>query len=463
MSHSERDRTRVLVRAICVLSSFGLLSVVGCTQAAGSAKVQRTSGSARAVSINRPCGVTWSGRTLLAGTADGVLRAVNTRTGWLTTPAGVGYTNYADEGFLRPAPDGSPARAAHFYLSCDAVVDHHGNLVLSDSSFLTGNETQTDRLGDNRVRVVAMSNGTFYGRPMTKGKIYTIAGNGSRCAAGTAGHPATGVALGLRTLFYQKYAPAGAPSGLRTDHAGNIVIAATNCGLVQVLAAKDGTFYGRTMDADDIYTIAGGGNADPGDGHLATGARLSRPVGVAVDHSGDIVIAESDRNRVRLVAARSGRFFGQQMVQGDIYTVAGGRGPGSGGDGGPARGARLDLPAAVAVDGHGNIAIADYGNHRVRLVAATSGSFYGRSMTGGDIYTIAGNGLVSFSGDRGPALRAQFGVDPEIGLPVAVDRTGNLLVSDRANLRVPLVAARSGELFGRRVLAGYVYTLAYCA
>src|SRR6266699_65578 len=332
MSHSERDRTRVLVRAICVLSSFGLLSVVGCTQAAGSAKVQRTSGSARAVSINRPCGVTWSGRTLLAGTADGVLRAVNTRTGWLTTPAGVGYTNYADEGLLRSAPDGSPARAGHFYLSCDAVVDHHGNLVLSDSSFLTGNDTQTDRLGDNRVRVVAMSNGTFYGRPMTKGKIYTIAGNGtfgysgdggparsaevggpgglavdssgnilvaaadgqagdpgghirviaavsgtfygqrmtagdiyaiagggSRCAAGTAGRPATGVALGLRTLFYQKYAPAGAPSGLRIDHAGNIVIAATNCGLVQVLAAKDGTFYGRTMDAGDIYTIAGGG------------------------------------------------------------------------------------------------------------------------------------------------------------------------------------------------------------
>ena len=84
-------------------------------------------------------------------------------------------------------------------------------------------------------------------------------------------------------------------------------------------------------------------------------------------------------------------------------------------------------------------------------------------MTGGDIYTIAGNGLVSFSGDRGPALRAQFGVDPEIGLPVAVDGTGNLLVSDRANLRVRLVAARSGVLFGRRMLAGYVYTLAYCA
>ena len=108
MSHSEHDRTRVLVRAVCVLSSFGLLSAVGCTQAAGPAKVQRTSGSARAwwaaarpgagsgwrirtvaggvggpgpartVSINRPCGVTWSGRTLLAGTADGVLRAVNT-------------------------------------------------------------------------------------------------------------------------------------------------------------------------------------------------------------------------------------------------------------------------------------------------------------------------------------------------------------------------------------------------
>jgi len=315
----------------------------------------------------------------------------------------------AGNGTFGYSGDGGPARSAEVGGPGGLAVDSSGNILVAAADGQAGDP-------GGHIRVIAAVSGTFYGQQMTAGDIYTIAGGGSRCAAGTAGRPATGVALGLRTLFYQKYAPAGAPSGLRIDHAGNIVIAATNCGLVQVLAAKDGTFYGRTMDADDIYTIAGGGNADPGDGHLATGARLGQPVGVAVDQSGDIVIAESDRNRVRLVAARSGRFFGQQMVQGDIYTVAGGRGPGSGGDGGPARGARLDLPAAVAVDGHGNIAIADYGNHRVRLVAATSGSFYGRSMTGGDIYTIAGNGLVSFSGDRGPALRAQFGVDPETGL-----------------------------------------------
>jgi hypothetical protein len=114
---------------------------------------------ARTVSINQPCGVTWSGLTLLVGTADGVVRAVNARTGRLTIPAGVGYTDYAVGGFPRPAADGSPARSAHFYLSCDAVIDRQGNLVLSDSSFLTGNETQTDRIGDNRVRVVAMSPG----------------------------------------------------------------------------------------------------------------------------------------------------------------------------------------------------------------------------------------------------------------------------------------------------------------
>jgi hypothetical protein len=80
---------------------------------------------------------------LLTGNADGVVRAVNTRTGKLTTPGESGTPTMPSRDYPGPAADGSPARSAHFYLSCDAATDRDGNLVLSDSFFLTGNETQT--------------------------------------------------------------------------------------------------------------------------------------------------------------------------------------------------------------------------------------------------------------------------------------------------------------------------------
>ena len=44
---------------------------------------------------------------------------------------------------------------------------------------------------------------------------------------------------------------------------------------------------------------------------------------MTVDASGDVVIADSDSNRIRVVAARTGTFYGQSMTAGDIYTVAG--------------------------------------------------------------------------------------------------------------------------------------------
>jgi hypothetical protein len=86
----------------------------------------------------------------------------------------------------------------------------------------------------------------------------------------------------------------------------------------------------------------------------------------------------------------------------------------------------------VAVDGAGNLLIADALNDRVRVVAASTGSFYGQAMTAGDIYTVAGDGDRGFSGDAGPATHA------ELNLPggVAVDGAGNLLIADTGNDRI---------------------------
>src|SRR5205807_2967618 len=141
-----------------------------------------------------------------------------------------------------------------------------------------------------------------------------------------------------------------------------------------------------------------------GDVGAATAAELGGPEDAVVDGAGNLVIADSGNNRVRVVAASTGTFYGQAMTAGDIYTVAGTGTFGFSGDGGPATAAELGSPGQTAVDGAGNLVIADSANDRVRVVAARAGTFYGQAMTAGDIYTVAGTGTGGFSGDGGPAL-----------------------------------------------------------
>ena len=136
-----------------------------------------------------------------------------------------------------------------------------------------------------------------------------------------------------------------------------------------MVAARTGTFYGQAMTAGDIYTVAGTGTPGfSGDGGPATAAELDHPDGVSVDPAGNLVIGDTSNNRVRVVAARTGTFYGQAMTAGDIYTVAGTGPPGYAGDGGPAAAAELNNPQGVAVDRAGNLVIGDGGNGRVRLV-----------------------------------------------------------------------------------------------
>ena len=112
---------------------------------------------------------------------------------------------------------------------------------------------------------------------------------------------------------------------------------------------------------------------------------------------------------VRVVAGTSGTFYGQQMTAGDIYTIAGNGTAGYSGDGGPATKASLSEPEELAIDKAGNIAVIvdpydTSGTDVVRMIAARSGTFYGKKMTAGDIYTIAGGGTTL--GDGGAATRA---------------------------------------------------------
>jgi hypothetical protein len=309
-------------------------------------------------------------------------------------------------------------------------VDAAGNLVIGASD-------------TERVRVVAASPGTFYGRAMTAGDIYTVAGNGNEGSGGDGG-PAT------KALFDD-------PTGVALDAAGNLLIADTINNRVRAVAARTGTFYGQAMKAGDVYTIAGGGTGGIGDGGPATKAVLSFPAGLTVEPSGAVIIADAGFGRVRVVAAQTGTSYGRQMTAGDIYTVAGSGGIGFCCDGAAATTAQMTGPFAVATDAAGNMVIADIDNNRIRVVAATTGTFYGQAMAKGDIYTVAGDGKRGNPIDGTPATQTEL-FNPE---SVAADQAGDLLITQGGgSYDVEMVPARSGTFFGVPMIAGDIYTVA---
>jgi len=354
---------------------------------------------------------------------QGVVRQFNDTSTWEKAIAGVGVvTGYGGDGGL--------ATRARLGLLGGLALDEHRNVLIADE-------------GNNRVRVIAAASGTFYGVAMTAGDIYTVAGDGIPGFAGDGG-PATSARL-------------SGPQAVAVDGAGNLVISDSGNQRIRVVAAASGTFYGVAMTAGDIYTVAGNGRFEfSGDGGPATSAGLRDPAGVTVDGPGNLVIADSFDNRVRVIAAASGTFYGVAMTAGDIYTVAGNGTAAFSGDGGPATAAELFFPNATAVDGAGNLLVADYYNNRVRVVATASGTFYGQAMTAGDIYTVAGNGSPTFSGDGGPAAAASVPFPSS----VAVDHNGNLVLSEPRNDRVRVVAVKSGTFYNQAMTGGNIYTVA---
>jgi len=224
------------------------------------------------------------------------------------------------------------------------------------------------------------------------GILTRVAGNGRPGYSGDGGS-ATGAQLNY-------------PEGVAVDNAGNLYIADLSNSRV------------RKVSSDGIVTTVAGNGAFgySGDGGPATSAQLNYPSGVAVDSAGNLYIGDSNNSRVRKVSGN-----------GIITTVAGNGTPsGYSGDGGPATSAQLGyLGLGVAVDGVGNLYIADSSNSRVREVSSS-----------GIITTLAGTGTGGYSGDGGPATGAQLSYPSG----VAVDSTGNLYISDTGNFLVRKVS-----------------------
>ena len=229
------------------------------------------------------------------------------------------------------------------------------------------------------------------------GAITTVAGNLKVIATGDGGQATS---AGMST------------SGIAVDSSGNFYIADGYNNRVR-----------KVSSTGTVTTVAGNGTRGfSGDGQAATAAELNFPVAVAVDASGNLFIADLYNNRIRKVSAG-----------GTITTVAGngavnsqsGQGTYSG-DNGPAISAGLNLPYGVAVDGSGNLFIADLYNNRVRKV-----------NTAGTITTVAGNGQQGFSGDGAQATAASL-AQP---YGIAVDPSGNLFIADYGNDRVRKVSS----------------------
>ena len=481
-------------------------------------------GLATSAELNSPNGVAvdTQGDLFIVDTESNVIREVNATTHVITTVAGNHTSGYSG--------DAGPATSAELNDPLGVALDNQGDLVISDN-------------GNDRIREVNLTTGTI----TTIAGNGTGGGSGDNGPAATAEvrNPGGMAVDSQGNLFIadrfneeiRRVTPAPSitnvlPASGTLQGGGNTVITWSSTGVTNVdvlLSTNGGATFPYTIAANlpssgsftwnvpaaqgttsaeirvvdhinanikgtaagtltitaastpIISTFAGssaGSAGSSGDGGLAVSALLSDPEGVAVDSQGDLFIADYGNNLVREVNA----------LTGVITTVAGNGTAGSTGDGGAATSAELDEPKGVAVDGQGDLFIADLGNNRIREVNLSTGvittvagggtaslgdgglatsaildnpegvavdtqgdlfiadTFNRRvrevNLTTGVITTVAGNGSAGFSGDGGPAASAEL--NNPVGL--ALDDQGNLFIADAGNERVREVNLSTGVI-----------------
>ncbi len=315
-------------------------------------------GQATATSLNNPSSVAADGKghIFIVEPLNDCVREVTLATGVITTVAGNGTFGFSG--------DGGPATAAELNDPVAVAVDASGDIFIAD-------------LHNERIREV-----------LSSGEIITVAGNG---VAGFSGDHGQATAAALNN-----------PAGIAVDTAGDLFIADTGNNRIREVNLSSGV----------IATVAGNGTSGfSGDSGPATAAKLASPMGVAVDASGDVFIADTNNRRVR-----------EFKVGGTISTIAGNGLASYSGDNGKATAAGLITPTAVSVDTSGNLFIVDQGNQRVREV----------NLATGKITTAAGTGLLGYNGDGISATTATL--NGPAG--VAVDNAGDLFIADEYNRRV---------------------------
>jgi sugar lactone lactonase YvrE len=303
-------------------------------------------GMGSAASFYQPDGVAvdGAGNVYVADTSNHTIRKV--------TPAGVVTTLAGQAGSVGSA-DGTGS-AARFSGPSGVAVDGAGNVYVAD----TYNHT---------IRKVTPA-----------GVVTTLAGQ--------AGSVGSADGTGSAASFYW-------PDGVAVDESGNLYVADYGNDTIR-----------RVTPAGVVTTMAGqAGLSGSADG-TGSAAQFSLPEGVAVDGSGNVYVADSGSHTIRKVTPA-----------GVVTTLAGEPGSWGGADG-TGSAARFDHPAGVAVDGSGNVYVADLGNHTIRKITPV-----------GVVTTLAGQARGG-SAD-GTWIAARF-FDP---FGVAVDGSGNVYVADSGN------------------------------
>ncbi|SDN08455.1 NHL domain-containing protein [Actinacidiphila guanduensis] len=329
-------------------------------------------------SLYRPAGLSAdNGTVYVANTGDNVVAAL--RKGETTIVAGSLEGN-GETG------DGGTADKSTLYQPAGTAVDAKGDLFIADS-------------GDHVVREVTAA-----------GVIERFAGTGT--AGDRPGRDARGTRLDR-------------PTAVAVDPAGDVFVSDTGADRVLEFSAKGAV----------LRTTGTGRAGYGGDGRTAAAALLDQPAGIALDAKGDLYIADSANNVIRRVDARTHV----------ISTVAGNRAAGAAddglggfsGDGGPATSARLNDPQGVALDGAGDLFIADTFNNAVREVTSA-----------GTISTLVNSSAAPGGESSGAAPAAS-----KLNTPgaLAVDPSGGLLyIADTRNSAVAEVlgAVRTGDAAG---------------
>jgi len=484
----------------------------------GTAGYKGDGGAATSAEINQPSGLALdaSGNLYFSDTGNNVVRMVNS-SGNIHTIAGNGTAGFSG--------DGGPATSASLNSPHGLAFDTNGNLYIADdlnnrvrivSGLGTDTVTINTYAGDGNPGVagngglaskaavgfprgVLVANGNLYIATAGQAQIREVNLTSkiiSTYAGSTGGYDGDGNAP-LKSMFLS-------PTGLMVDSAGDLLIVDTgNDRVRKVNAARTtvntivGGYVGdggvatngclnspeniafnssgnlyiveagnrvREVSVGNISTLAGTGvTGYSGDKGPASAATVNSPQGVAADPFGNVYIADTGNNVIRVVnSSKEITTFDKDSTfknlaslttdsAGNVYSVDRGacvvrkltpaasstivagvlNDCGYNGDNISATTARLNQPYGVALDTAGNIYIGDAGNNRVRKITIKTET----------ISTVAGTGTCGYSGDGGKATSAELCAPSG----VAVDPLGRIFIADYSNFCVRLVST-NGEI-----------------
>eukprot|EP00613_Pedinella_sp_CCMP2098_P022885 CAMPEP_0171685226 /NCGR_PEP_ID=MMETSP0991-20121206/2137_1 /TAXON_ID=483369 /ORGANISM="non described non described, Strain CCMP2098" /LENGTH=542 /DNA_ID=CAMNT_0012272863 /DNA_START=179 /DNA_END=1807 /DNA_ORIENTATION=- len=308
--------------------------------------------------------------------------------GQRTNPGGFLYRDGAVRVALFNSPQGIAVTKDGDLIVADSnrirKIDNHGQVttVAGSGSFAFGDGQSSGAHFKNPRGVVVTEEGLIVVADSKNHRIRTVTPEGIVTTLAGSGVAGFADGPGMQAMF-------DFPRRVAIDRNGNVIVADTNNNRIRIVT-----------QAGQVTTLAGSGNGD-GDGSLA---HFNQPSALTVDRAGSIIVADSINQRIRKISSG-----------GKVSTVAGNGVHGC--TDGPGASASFCEPSGLAVDGDGNIVVADCGNHRIRMISSD-----------GNVTTIAGSGSAGFANGAGTAAATfRSPIDADI------DGDGNIIVADFNN------------------------------